>query len=133
MPLEALEVRLAWAPDENGGLTGWVEVRNTGADMVRLPGKPGVRPLGVDGARLPTECVVTAEMRLPGYVDVPSGGGARARVGWAGWAGPPASGQVEVTFADHTYTIDVDGPAQPSARGPATNLWSSWFELVTEE
>lgn len=124
------DVRLAWSPDEQGGLSGWVEVHNSGERAVRLSGKPGVRPLGIDGAPLATECVVTLELRTPGYVDVPSGSLARAPVGWAGWDGPPASGWVEVRVSETSYTVEVDGPAQPSSRGPATNLWSNWFELV---
>ena len=124
------DVRLSWSPDDQGGLTGWVEVRNARQSVVRVSGKPGLRPLGVGGEALPTECIVTLEMRTPGYVDVPSGGVARAPVGWAGWDGPPASGRVEVTVSDLSYTVEVDGPAQPTGRGPATNLWSSWFELV---
>ena len=130
VPQESLEVRLSWSPNDAGGLTGWLEVRNTGDSVVRLENKPGLRPLGVDGAPLATECIVTLELRLPGYVDVPSGGVARAPVGWAGWNGPAASGQVEVTFADLTYVVEVDGPAQPAGHGPGTNLWSNWFELV---
>ncbi len=125
-----IEVRLTWSADEHGGLSGWVQVRNVGTSPVRLPNKPGLRPLGLDGTPLDTECIVTLEMRMPGYVDVPAGGIGRAPVGWAGWDGPAAGGQVEVTIADATYTVRVDGPAQPSARGPATNLWSSWFQLV---
>lgn len=126
-----LDVRLSWSADDNGGLIGWLEVRNDGENAVRLAGKPGLRPLGLDGAPLATECIVTLELRTPGYLDVPSGGAARAPVGWGGWAGPPASGQVEVSFSDLTYIVDVDGPAQPPGRGPGTNLWSNWFELVT--
>jgi hypothetical protein len=124
------DVWLSWSPDGQGGLTGWVEVHNSTDNVVRVTGKPSVRPLGVDGAPLATECVVTLELRTPDYVDVPSRGVARAPVGWAGWDGPPASGQVEVTLGGRAYTVDVVGPAQPSGRGPATNLWSSWFELV---
>jgi hypothetical protein len=131
MPQQDLEVRLAWSADEQGGLTGWVEVHNPGDQVVRVEGKPGVRPLGTDGAPLDTECVITLELRTPAYVDVPRGGVARAPVGWAGWHGPPASGQVEVTFSGRSYTVEVDGPAQPSSRGAATNLWSNWFELVS--
>jgi hypothetical protein len=125
-----LEVGLSWAADDNGGLTGWLEVRNTSDDVVRLPGKPGLRPLGVDGAPLAADCIVTLEMRVPGYVDVASGGRARAPVGWGGWHGPAASGRVEVTFADQTFVVEVDGPAQPTGHGPGTNLWSNWFALV---
>jgi hypothetical protein len=124
-----LEVRLSWSADERDGLIGWLEVRNSGENVVRLAGKPGLRPLGLDGAPLATECVVTLELRTPDYVDVPSGGTARAPVGWGGWDGPPAGGQVEVSFSGRTYTVDVDGPAQPPGRGPGTNLWSNWFEI----
>jgi hypothetical protein len=124
------DVRLSWSLDDQGGLTGWVEVHNSREGVVRVSGKPAIRPLGVGGEALPTECLVTLELRTPGYVDVPSGGIARAPVGWAGWDGPPAGGQVEVTISDRPYTVEVDGPAQPTARGPATNLWSSWFQLL---
>jgi hypothetical protein len=128
--LPAGDVQLVWSPDDQGGLTGWVEVHNSGDSVVRLSGKPGVRPLGVDGRPLTTECVVTLELRTPGYVDVPGGRVARAPVGWAGWDGPPASGQVELTVSSNSYTVVVDGPTQPAGRGPATNLWSNWFELL---
>jgi hypothetical protein len=128
---ESLTVELSWSADANGGLTGCITARNIGDDVVRVAGKPGVRPLGVDGTPLGTECVVTMEWRPPGYVDLPSGGVARAPVGWAGWNGPAASGRVEVTMADSTYVIDAEGPASPASRGPSTNLWSNWFELVT--
>jgi hypothetical protein len=129
VPPDSLELRLGWA-DDGGGLSGWLEVRNTGSTVVRLAGKPGLRPLGTDGKPLRTECIVTAELRLPGYVDVPPGAVARAPVGWGGWDGPPAGGQVEVTISDARYTVTVDGPAQPAGSGPGTNLWSNWFELV---
>jgi hypothetical protein len=53
---------------------------------------------------------------------------ARAPVGWGGWDGPPASGKVLVTWAGGQTQVTADGPVQPEADGPATNLWSSWFE-----
>lgn len=42
----------------------------------------------------------------------------------------PCSGQVVVTWAACRAEVTVDGPAQPSRHGPATNLYTSWFALV---
>ena len=45
--------------DDGGSLSGWVEVVNDGATALRLPGKPSVRPLAVDGSELDLPHVIT--------------------------------------------------------------------------
>jgi hypothetical protein len=125
---EEVQFVLAWHAEEDGGLTGELRVRNTSSRRVRLAGKPGLQPVGVDGVPLDTECVVTLELVLPGYVDIDPGDEASAPVGWAGWDGPPASGEVVVQWPGGGSRVTVSGPRQPASAGPATNLWSSWFE-----
>ena len=48
---DEVEVTVRWERDE-AGLRGQVLVRNVGGRTCRLPGKPGVRPLGQDGRPL---------------------------------------------------------------------------------
>jgi hypothetical protein len=74
-------------------------------------------------------CTSRGELRYDCRVFVLAPGErARAPVGWGGWDGPPASGKVLVTWAGGQTQVTADGPVQPEADGPATNLWSSWFE-----
>jgi len=71
--------------DDDAALSGWVEVTNTGSDVLRVHGKPSVTPLAEDGSRLDARHLFTLEFLLPGYVDVPPGWQARAPVSWAAW------------------------------------------------
>lgn len=121
--------RLAWQLDDDE-LVGVLEAHNIGDRIIRLSGKPSLKPVGADGEVLATDMVVSLELRLPGHVEVPPGGRARAAVGWAGWDGPPASGQIIVEWPGGQVRVTAEGPRQPASSGPATNLWSSWFELV---
>ena len=126
---DQVSASVRWTSDGES-LIGWVEVRNVSDAPVRLSGKPGLTPLGADGRPLDTSTLVTMELRTPGYVDVPPGATARARVSWSGWDGPPAGGRVRVGLAGGTVDAEVDGPVQPPSRGPGTNLSSTWFELA---
>jgi uncharacterized protein DUF4232 len=125
-----LELSLVWDEDDEGGLVGQLRARNITAMPVRLSGKPGLRPLGEDGAPLATDMVVTAEFRSPGYAEIGPGEQASAPVGWAGWHGPPAGGQVAIRLSGGDVIVATSGPFQPTRWGPPTNLWSSWFDLV---
>ena len=67
-----LSVTVRWERD-GGGLRGQVIAENTGGRACRLPGKPGIRPLGLDGRPLPVETVITLEWVSPGYVALEPG------------------------------------------------------------
>lgn len=97
---------------------------------LRLSGKPALRPLGRDGLALDVDCIVTAEMRRPNFVDLGAGEAAEAPVVWSGWAGDPASGDWEVTLPGGTRFVTATGPLQPERRGPATNVSSNWWAMV---
>jgi hypothetical protein len=118
---------LTWLA-EDGGLKGQLEARNVGGQRVRLSGKPQLTPLDAEGNPLDTASVMTMELRLPGYVELDPGESAASQVGWAGWDGPPASGVVRVEWPGGQADVPAAGPPQPAATGPATNLWSSWFD-----
>jgi hypothetical protein len=122
-----VQVTLSWHADADGGLTGELRIRNVADRTVRLAGKPRLRPLGLHDEPLAAETVVTLELLLPGYVDIDPGEEAVTPVGWAGWDGEPASGEVRVEWPGGHATVTAQGPSQPSASGPATNLWSTWF------
>jgi hypothetical protein len=120
---------LTWS-DEDGALKGVLEARNVGGRRVRLSGKPQLSPLDADGQPLDAMMITTLELRMPGYVELDPGEAARSNVGWAGWDGPAAGGIVRVEGPGGQADVPASGPRQPSASGPATNLWSSWFERV---
>jgi hypothetical protein len=82
--------RLSWRA-ESGHLTGELEATNVCDRAVRLSGKPGLTPIGIDGEALAAETTVTLELIPPGYVVLAPGERARAPVGWGGWDGPQAS------------------------------------------
>jgi hypothetical protein len=124
-----LSVTVRWAPD-GGGLRGQVIVENTGKRSCRLPGKPGVRPLGLDGRPLPVETVITMEWVSPGYVALEPGQRATAPTAWGGWDGPAASSKAQVTWEGGAATAVVEGPAQPAATDAPYNISSSWFRLL---
>ncbi len=73
---------------------------------------------------------MTAELRIPPYVDLAPGQRAAAPVSWAGWDGPPASGRVRVQFDGVTVDLAAEGPAQPTSSAETRNLSSSWFDLL---
>jgi hypothetical protein len=124
-----VSVTVRWERDE-GGLRGQVIVENTGGRACRLPGKPRVRPLGMDGAPLPVRNIITMEWRNPGHVVVEPGQRAAAPLLWAGWDGAGASPRAEVEWGGGTAVAPVEGPVQPTSAGPARNLTSSWFDLL---
>ena len=93
-------------------------------------GKPALTPIGTDGQPLDAKSVVTLEARSPGYVELKPGERARSPVGWAGWDGPPCAGKVIVRWQGGQMEVNADGPRQPTRRGPATNLYTSWFGRV---
>jgi hypothetical protein len=126
---EDVAVSVEWELRDDGALAGRVVVENTGPRACRLTGKPRLRPLGADGRPLATQTVVTLEARRPDFVVVPPGGRARSAVTWAGWAGPPATGRLEVGWGDRRSTAVVRGPVQPARTAEPHNLTSSWFEL----
>jgi hypothetical protein len=120
---------LTWS-DEDGALRGVLEARNVSDHRVRLSGKPQLTPLDADGQPLGAVTIATLELRMPDYVELDPGESARSNVGWAGWDGAAAAGMVRVEWPGGRADVAASGPHQPSATGPATNLWSSWFERV---
>jgi hypothetical protein len=120
-----LAFSLSWEADD-GGLRGELTAVNVGDRPVRLTGKPGVTPIGVDGVPLDTVTAVSLEMRLPGYVVLAPGERATAPVWWSAWDGPPAGDTARISW-DGEAEADVTGPRQPERREGATNLSSSWF------
>ena len=124
-----LSVTVRWEPDGEG-LRGQVIAENTGGRACRLPGKPGVTPLGLDGEPLPVDTVVTLEWVSPGYVALEPGQRAVAPVAWGGWDGLAASSLARVTWDGGAATAAVEGPAQPAATGAPRNISSSWFRLL---
>jgi hypothetical protein len=125
---DEVEVTVRWERDGTG-LRGQVIVRNVGGRTCRLPGKPGVRPLGQDGTPLDADTMITLELLEPGYVDIEPGQLAAARVTWPNWCGPAAGDQAVITWGDGSATAHVEGPVQPSCeQGHGGNLTSSWFQ-----
>ena len=124
-----LSVTVRWERD-GAGLRGQVIAENTGSRACRLPGKPGVTPLGLDGEPLPVETVITLEWLSPGYVTLEPGQRAAAPVAWDSWDGLAASSRAQVTWAGGAATAAVEGPAQPDATGAPRNIASSWFRLL---
>lgn len=127
---EDVAVTVNWTQDGTG-LRGQVIARNVSARACRLAGKPGVTPLGLDGAPLPAQTVVTLEMIMPGYVVLQPGQRAAARVGWREWCGQPASDRARVSWNGGAAVADVHGPVQPGcSQGQSGNLSSGWFRLI---
>lgn len=127
---EELAVTVRWEHD-GAGLRGQVIAENTGSRACRLPGKPAVTPLGLDGSPLPAETVITLELIHPGYVVLRPGQRAAALVGWRNWCGQAASARARVSWQGGTAIADVQGPVQPRCSGPgADNLTSGWFKLT---
>ncbi len=124
-----LTVTVRWERD-GSGLRGQVIAENTGGRACRLPGKPGVRPLGLDGRPLPVETGITLQWVSPGYVVLEPGQRAAAPVAWGGWDGLAASAQAQVTWESGAATAAVEGPAQPAATDAPGNISSSWFRLL---
>lgn len=120
---------LTWRADA-GSLKGELQALNVCDHVVRLSGKPRLVPIGVDGEQLDADAIVSAEMKLPGYVELAPGERASAPVSWAGWDGPPASGRLIVGWQGGRVEVEAFGPRQPESVGPPTNLSSSWFERV---
>lgn len=127
-----LELQLSWEADGEGSLCGELRVRNASNHRVRVTGKPLLQPLEQDGSPLHVEHIVTAEFRVPPYVDLAPGQQAVAPVNWAGWNGPPASGRVRVEWADGCVELTVEGPSQPRRAEEPLNSSSSWFTLVSD-
>jgi hypothetical protein len=121
-----VEFSLTWLA-EDGALKGALTASNVSERRVRLSGKPQLIPLDADGRPLEAVTIMTMELLLPGYVELGPGESAVSDVGWAGWDGPPAGGVVRVEWPGGHAEVQARGPHQPSATGPATNLWSSWF------
>jgi len=126
---EDVTFTLTWQA-KDGALTGVLEARNVSERPVRLSGKPGLTPLDADGQPLDAVSIITLEMRLPGFVELAPGESARSAIGWAGWDGPAAGGVVRVEWPGGQADVPAAGPRQPAATGPATNLWSSWFDRI---
>jgi hypothetical protein len=126
-----LAVTVRWDPDGNGGLRGQVIAENVSGRACRLPGKPTVTPVGLDGTPLPVQTVVTMEWVQPGYVTLQPGQRAAAPAFWLSWCGQRASDRARVSWGDHFAMADVHGPHQPECTaGKTDNLSSSWFRLT---
>ena len=123
---EEVACTLTWQADGEV-LRGELVVRNIGQRRIRLSGKPRLIPLDTDGQPLGTDTIITLEMKMPNYAELDPGESASADVGWAGWDGPAAGGTVRVEWPGGQVDVPAVGPRQPAGRGPATNLWSSWF------
>jgi Domain of unknown function (DUF4232) len=126
---EDLAFALTWSA-EDGALKGVLEARNISRRRVRLSGKPRLTPLDAEGRPLDAMAIATMELRMPGYAELGPGESARSDIGWAGWDGPATAGVVRVEWPGGRADVPVSGPHQPTATGPATNLWSSWFERL---
>jgi hypothetical protein len=127
---EDLTVTVSWHRDGTG-LRGQVIAENAGSRACRLAGKPGITPLGLDGAPLSAETIITMEMIHPGYVILQPGQRAAAPAGWSNWCGQQASARARVDWQGGTAVADVRGPVQPGCSpGRPGNLSSSWFHLI---
>jgi hypothetical protein len=106
--------------DPSGTLSGWLRAKNLAHQSVRLSGKPDVVPLGEDGLALPVDCIVTAEMRIPHYVEIGPAQEARAPIGWGGRSGPHAGGewQVQLDALSPKIRVEASGPREPTGRVP---------------
>jgi hypothetical protein len=124
-----VSVTVRWEHD-GGGLRGQVIAENTGSRACRLPGKPAVSPLRLDGSQLPVRTVITLEDMYPGYVILEPGQRAAAPVTWDAWDGDRASPRAQVTWQGGSATAQVQGPAQPASSYPPGNISSSWFRLL---
>jgi hypothetical protein len=125
-----LELTVHWERDGRG-LRGQVIARNVSGRACRLASKPGVTPLRADGSPLPTQTVITLEMRSPGYVVLRPGERAAAPVRWSSWCGEPAGDRVRVDWPGGSAIGAVHGPAQPDCvPDTGENLTSSWFNLI---
>jgi hypothetical protein len=125
-----LAMAMHWERDGTG-LRGQVIARNAGARACRLAGKPTITPLGLDGAPLPAETVVTLELLEPGYVVLQPGQRAAAPATWREWCGQPAAERARVSWNGGTTVAEVSGPTQPGcSQGSGDNLSSSWFQLI---
>jgi len=123
-----LVMSLKWRAMADGCLEGELVVVNGADGPVRVSGKPVLVALGVDGEDLGVDMVVTAELQIPDFVVLAPGERARALVSWSGWSGAPCSGRFRVQLPGGWTELRAEGPRQPLARGPATNLSSLWFE-----
>ncbi|MFI5607443.1 DUF4232 domain-containing protein [Amycolatopsis sp. NPDC051903] len=124
-----LAVSLYWERDGQG-LRGTVVAENVGTRTCRSGMKPGVQPLGLDGVPLPTDTLVSAEMRRPAHVVLEPGDRAAAPVSWRNWTGAPAGDRAIVGWngGESVVVVEVDAPRQPGCRpGVPENLTSSWF------
>lgn len=112
-------------------LAGEVVAENITGRACRMEGKPALTPLGLDGQPLPTQHIISLELRVPSYVVLQPGQRAAARVRWGGWCGEPCSGRVRVRWEGGSAVVDVQGPRQPACpEEGGGNLTSSWFELL---
>ena len=125
-----LQLALVWRRDDEGSLEGELRALNIAERAVRVSSKPRLAALGLAGEDLEVDMIVTAEMRVPGFVLLEPGERARAPVLWSGWDGPPCSGRFIVDLAGGQATVRASGPRQPRSQGPATLLSSWWFERV---
>ena len=123
-----VEVAVVWQ-ERDGGLSGWVSIRNTGARACRVTGKPAVVPLTTDGSPLDVQTVVTLELRRPDHAVLEPGAEARAPIGWGAWRGAPAGDRATVSWGEprRRTTAQVTGPRQPASTDGPVNLTSSWF------
>ena len=132
LPIECeaaeVEVAVVWE-ERDGGLSGWVSIRNVGAHACRVTGKPAVIPLAANGVPLDVQTVVTLELRRPDHAVLEPGQQARAPIGWGAWQGAPVGDRAIVAWGEprRRTTAPVTGPRQPASTAGPTNLTSSWF------
>jgi len=125
-----LVMAVHWERD-GAGLRGQVIARNIGARACRLPGKPAVTPLALDGTPLAADTVITLEMIQPGYVILRPGQSAAAPLSWRSWCGQQAADHARVTWDGGHAVAQLHGPVQPEcSSGTPGNLSSSWFRTI---
>jgi len=125
-----LAVVVTWERD-GPGLRGQVIAQNVSDRACMLASKPAVTPMRPDGSPLPTDTVITLEMRTPDHVILQPGERAAARVAWASWCGEQASDRARVDWPGGSTVARVHGPAQPDCvQQRPSNLTSSWFHLI---
>jgi hypothetical protein len=126
---DEVEISVEWR-DDDGALTGEIVIGNVSGSACRISGKPALLPLADDGTPIGVFTIVTAELRLPGYVVLPPGRRARSGIRWKAWRGRPPGNQALVRWPGGEQRVTVTGPVAPRRRRGPTNISSAWFELL---
>lgn len=127
-----VQFQLTWKSTTLDVLDGDLVATNVSSRRWRLSGKPVIVPLDTSGQPLATKHVVTAEGRIPDYVEVPPGGRARAQVTWSWWDGTETSAHVRIKWPGGEVDAPIIGPTHPEVpRADHFSATSSgWWELT---